>query len=62
MKVILENINRYRINKGPMKTVLEKKNKFTLSRIPGYLAQDNLRLLEDDFFRLTENGDFRILE
>lgn len=61
MKIVLEHRTRHKIEKGNMKTVLEKRSRVVLSGVPGSVASD-FRLLEDGEIRLTENGDFRILE
>lgn len=62
MKIVLEHRTRHKIEKGNMKTVLEKRSRVVLSGVPGSVASDSFRLLEDGEMRLTENGDFRILE
>lgn len=65
MRVRLYNENRSKLNKGPMRTTFKKSNKVKLSGIPGNSGGDvvgDFRLLEDDFIRLTEDGDLRILE
>jgi hypothetical protein len=63
MKIILENRGRNKVNKGPMKTVLEKRERIVITGSPGGSSSDAFfRLLEDNDFRITESGYFRILE
>jgi hypothetical protein len=63
MKIILGNRGRHKVNKGPMKTVFEKRSRIVINASPvGGSSDSFFRLLEDNDFRITEDGDFRILE